>query len=95
MKIHVHFNTFNGKSVEQVCQLDGNLEIGQTATIHAHQAPEECEICPNGHCHAPNISLTRVDEETVFVTLESLLLPTKCEIQDLPIHQSKLHESGH
>ncbi len=88
MKIHIHFNNAPGK---QVCQLKESLEVGQTATIHVHGAPEECEICPNDHCHAPNISVSRIDEETIFVALESFSTPLECDIKNLPPHPFLSH----
>lgn len=88
MKLHIHFNN---SPREQVCQLNEALEVGQTATIHVHDAPEECEICPNGHCHAPNISISRIDEETLFVALESFQPVLECDIKNLPPHPGKFH----
>lgn len=83
IKLHIHFNT---EPQKQFCELKTDLEPGQTATVHVHDAPEECEICPNGHCHAPNVNLTRVDENTIFLSFENFLPPMVCEIKDLPPH---------
>ena len=87
MKLHIHFNN----APEQVCRLDETLEVGQTATIHFHESPDDCRICPNGHCHAPNVSISRIDEETVFVALENLTLPLDCEVKNLPPHPVPVH----
>ena len=88
MKLHIHFNN----APDQVCQLNDTLEVGQTATIHVHDAPDECEICPNGHCHATNISITRIDEETVFLAFENFgLYPLECDIKTLPPHPMAAH----
>lgn len=83
MKIHVHFNN---SPREQFCQLNETLEVGQTVTVHIHDAPDEYRICPNGHCHAPNLSVTRIDEETIFVAFESFSPPLACDVKDLPPH---------
>lgn len=87
MKLHIHFNN----NPDQICQLKDNLQVGQTATIHFHQVPADCEICPNGHCHAPNLSISRIDEETLFVSFESFSEPFHCDIKDLPQHKFTNH----
>lgn len=81
MKLHIHFNNDG-----QICGLKDTLEVGKTAVIHLHEVPSECQICPNGHCHAPNLNVSRIDEETVFVTFENASAPQFCEIVDLPPH---------
>jgi len=88
MKLHIHFNN---SPTAQFCQLNETLEVGQTATVHLHDAPFECEICPNGHCHAPNVSVTRVDEDTVFLAFESVSHPLECDIKNLPPHDFTGH----
>lgn len=88
MKLHIHFSN---SPKEQVCKLNETLEVGQTATIHVHDAPDECEICPNGHCHAPNISVSRIDDETIFVAVESFTHVLECDIKNLPPHSFLSH----
>lgn len=85
MKLHIHFNN----NPEQVCKLDEELNVGETATVHFHDKPEDCEICPNGHCHAPNVSISRIDEETVFLAFENFSDPMECDIKNLPLHSTK------
>ncbi len=91
MKLHIHFNNHFEDGTKQACGLKETLEVGQTATIHVHHAPEQCRICPNGHCHAPNISISRIDEEQVFVALEDMYSDLECDIKDLPPHQFPDH----
>lgn len=81
-EIHIHFNDGGQK-----CLLKDELKPGQTAIVHYHNVPEDCEICPNGHCHAPNVSVSRLLDGTLFFAFESLGMPNlKCEIVELPPH---------
>ena len=86
MEIHIHFNN----APDQICALKETLKVGQTATVHFHDAPDDCEICPNGHCHAPNLSISRIDEETIHVSFENFDV-CECDIKDLPPHPSVAH----
>ncbi len=86
MNLHIHFN----EPPNQTCALDAELEVGKTATVHFHNAPDECEICPNGHCHAPNLTISRIGDETIFVSFEGSPVFT-CEIEDLPPRSSPEH----
>lgn len=86
LKIHIHFNNMP----EQICALKDDLKIGQTATVHFHETPDGCEICPNGHCHAPNVTLSRIDAENLFLSFEDVPV-FECDIKDLPLHESPEH----
>lgn len=84
-EIHIHLN-----NLEQKCLLKDTIKPGQTAIVHFHEYPDDCNICPNGHCHAPNVSVSILENGTIFFAFESFNLPdTKCEIVDLPPHQIK------
>jgi hypothetical protein len=90
-KICVHWTpTIFGKK-EFMCLLsNAELKRGQIVTVHFHPK-EECQICPNGHCHAPNVTLYWDEAGNLCLTFEEFPFPQACTIANFAPHPVPAH----
>lgn len=78
-RLHVHYNYSGGHAFkpEQICIATYDMRPGSQVSMHMHEG--DCARCPNGHCHAANVTVVMTKDGELMLTFENFAPPQHVE----------------